>query len=69
MKKILTIKDIQALSLEILLDVHDFCEKNGIIYIKFHASDLIEQLKKCNEIKISIVGKPNINEWMGNKSP
>ena len=44
-------------------------EKNGIIYIKFHASDLIEQLKKCNEIKISIVGKPNINEWMGQHSP
>ena len=44
-------------------------EKNGIIYIKFHASDLIEQLKKCNEIKISIVGKPNINEWMGQQSP
>lgn len=44
-------------------------EKNGIIYIKFHASDLIEQLKNCNEIKISIVGKPNINEWMGQQSP
>lgn len=43
-------------------------EKNGVIFIKFHASDLIEQLGKCNEIKISIVGKPNINEWMGNQS-
>jgi len=43
-------------------------EKNGVIFIKFHASDLIEQLQKCNEIKISIVGKPNINEWMGNQS-
>ncbi len=43
-------------------------EKNGIIFIKFHASDLIEQLQKCNEIKISIVGKPNINEWMGQKT-
>lgn len=43
-------------------------EKNGVIFIKFHASDLIEQLGKCNEIKISVVGKPNINEWMGNKS-
>ena len=30
--KQLTIKDVQQLSLEILLDVHDFCEKNGIIY-------------------------------------
>ena len=44
-------------------------EKNGVIFIKFHANDLIEQLNNCNEIKISIVGKPNINEWMGNKSP
>ena len=44
-------------------------EKNGVIFIKFHASDLIEQLQKCNEIKISIVGKPNINEWMGNQTP
>lgn len=43
-------------------------EKNEVIFIKFHASDLIEQLKKCNEIKISIVGRPNINEWMGQKS-
>lgn len=43
-------------------------EKNGIIYIKFHAIDLIRQLEKCNQIKISVVGKPNINEWMGQKS-
>ena len=43
-------------------------EKNGVIFIKFHASDLIEQLGKCNEIKISVVGKPNINEWMGDQS-
>ena len=43
-------------------------EKNGIIFIKFHASDLIRQLDSCNEIKISIVGRPNINEWMGNQS-
>lgn len=43
-------------------------EKNGVIYIKFHANDLIQQLNSCNEIKISIVGKPNINEWMGNQS-
>ena len=43
-------------------------EKNGIIYIKFHASDLIEKLQKCNEIKINSVGKPNINEWMGVQS-
>ena len=43
-------------------------EKNGVIFIKFHAKDLIEELNKCNEIKISIVGKPNINVWMGQES-
>ena len=30
--KQLNLKDIQQLSLEILLDVHEFCEKNGIVY-------------------------------------
>ena len=44
-------------------------EKNSIIFIKFHANDLIEKLNKCNEIKISIIGKANINEWQGRKSP
>jgi len=44
-------------------------EKNGVIFIKFHASDLIEQLGKCNEIKISVVGKPNINEWNSFTTP
>ena len=43
-------------------------EKNGVTYIKFHASDLIRQLDDCNEIKINIVGRPNINEWMGSQS-
>lgn len=43
-------------------------EKNGVIFIKFHATDLIRQLDDCNEIKINVVGKPNINEWMGQQS-
>ena len=43
-------------------------EKNGVIFIKFHANELIRQLDECNEIKINIVGKPNINEWMGQQS-
>ena len=43
-------------------------EVNGVIFIKFHASDLIKQLEKCNVIKISVVGRPNINEWRGQKS-
>ena len=43
-------------------------EKNGVSFIKFRALDMIEELNKCNEIKINIVGKPNINEWMGNQT-
>ena len=44
-------------------------EKNGIAYLKFHANDMIEQLNKCNEIKMNVVGHANINEWMGNQTP
>lgn len=41
-------------------------EKNGVIYIKFHAKDMIEELKKYDEIKLEVVGKANLNEYMGN---
>ena len=44
-------------------------EKNGISFLKFHAKDMIEELNRCNEIKLNIVGKANINEWMGQQSP
>jgi single-stranded-DNA-specific exonuclease len=44
-------------------------EKNGIAYMKFRATDMIEQLNKCNEIKMNVVGRANINEWMGNETP
>lgn len=43
-------------------------EKNGVVFIRFHATDLIKKLDECNEIKISIVGKPNINVWMGQQT-
>lgn len=43
-------------------------EKGGVSFLKFHASDLIDELQKCNEIKISIVGRPNINEWQGEQT-
>lgn len=43
--------------------------KNGISYIKFHAESMIEEIKQYQEIKINIVGKANINTWMGNRSP
>ena len=45
-------------------------EKNNIVYIKFFATDIIEQINKMGQhLKISIVGEPNINEWNGQTSP
>lgn len=46
-------------------------EKFGITYIKFKAKDLIEELNQIqySNIKISLIGKTNINEWMGNITP
>ena len=43
-------------------------ERNGIALMKFHALDMIEQLQRCNEIKLNIVGRPNINEWGGRET-
>lgn len=45
-------------------------EKNGIIYIKFKAKDMIEDLSKYSEtINIEIVGEANLNEWGGRTTP
>lgn len=44
-------------------------EKFGITYIQFHAKQLIEDLSNLNDIKMEIVGKANINEWMGRIIP
>ena len=45
-------------------------EVNGMPYIKFHAKELIEELKRHTEpFEMEIVGKPNLNEWMGRISP
>ena len=45
-------------------------EANGMSYLKFHAKDLIEELKKhTGTFTMEIVGKPNLNEWMGRVSP
>lgn len=43
--------------------------KFGISYMKFFAKDLIQQLSELNEIKINLVGKPNLNEWGGSFTP
>lgn len=45
-------------------------EVDGMPYLKFHAKDLIEELKEHTEpFVMEIVGKPNLNEWMGRVSP
>ena len=43
--------------------------KFGISYMKFHAKELIEELEKMDEIKINLIGKPNVNEWMNRQTP
>ena len=42
---------------------------DGVVFIKFHATEMIEKLNKCNEIKINLVGRPNLNVWMGRTTP
>lgn len=44
-------------------------EKNGVTYIKFHAKDFIEELKNYDEIKLEVVGRANLNTWMGHVTP
>ena len=48
--------------------VQDVFQKFGVDYIKFHAEDFINDIQQYHEIKLEIVGKGNINEWMGNFS-
>ena len=44
-------------------------EKFGISYMKFHAKDLIEELRKYPTMKIEVVGRANVNHWAGNVIP
>ena len=44
-------------------------EKNGIIYIKFHAKDIIPLLNQYEEMRINLIGKANLNEWGGKQIP
>ena len=44
-------------------------EKFGVTYIKFHAKDFINELAKYDSIKLEVVGRANLNEWMGNFTP
>ncbi|MBR4155376.1 MAG: hypothetical protein IKU01_01555 [Bacteroidales bacterium] len=43
--------------------------KFGIAYMKFHAKELIEELEQYDEIKMDLVGRGNINTWMGVETP
>ena len=44
-------------------------EKFGVVYMKFHAKDFLEELSKYNSIKLEVVGRGNMNEWMGSYTP
>lgn len=45
-------------------------EFNGITYVKFKANDIIEQIEQASgPLKLTIAGKPNINEWGGRRKP
>lgn len=43
---------------------------NGVTYIKFKATKLINELNDySNKLSITVAGRGNINEWGGNKTP
>lgn len=47
-------------------------EYNGMSYLKFRAKDLIEKINKYSadtQLSITVIGRPNLNEWMGRKTP
>lgn len=44
-------------------------QKDEVTYIKFKSKDLIEELNNMNNITMTIIGTPNLNNWMGNISP
>lgn len=44
-------------------------EKNGIAYMFFKCKNRLEEFKQFDDMKINLVGRPNMNEWMGNYTP
>lgn len=44
-------------------------EKNGVAFMKFRALDMIDELNRCNQIKLNVVGKANLNNWGGQITP
>lgn len=43
--------------------------KNGVSYMKFFATEMIEEISKLDEIKINLIGTANINTYGGNITP
>jgi len=43
--------------------------KDGVAYMKFFAKDMIQELMQHKEIKMEVVGRANVNEWMGTTTP
>ena len=44
-------------------------EKFGISYMMFHAKNMIQELAQYDQIKLEVVGRANLNEWMGSYTP
>ena len=44
-------------------------QQNGITYIKFHAKDLIDSIDGIENLILTIIGRPNINDWGGRLTP
>ena len=42
---------------------------NNLEYIKFFAKDIIPELLKHDHMRINLIGKPSMNEWMGARTP
>lgn len=43
--------------------------KNGIAYMKFFAKDLINELSGYDHVRLEIVGRGNVNEYYGTRTP
>lgn len=42
---------------------------NGVDFLKFKDTEMVEKIKGMKEIRITVLGKANINNFMGNLSP
>ena len=43
--------------------------QNGIAYMFFRASALIEQIEGLSSMRLEVVGRANVNEWGGQYTP